>query len=231
MNTLGQLERLRSSIRGKTEKGLPLEVFEGLMAGDGGLSPSKKSARFHLDLSGAKSGIPNEKLLGYLRYLSRNLLALGVMTSPGYPKVCYSNRQPFEYCSLLTLTAPFLTLQRKRWYPNQYGSNLGCKEIPEGYILTICSLATLFEGDGSSTPNGPSVYIVISTQRFSVRSIKFLEGQLHILGLHTGRAYVQLVRGTGIKLTILQDSVNDFMHMIDPYMNEPYRYKIKYRND
>lgn len=229
MNAFGQLEQLRNRIRGRTEEELALELFEGLMAGDGGLQPSKDGARFHLHLSGAKSRIKNENLLGYLGYLSRNLLALGVSTSPGYPKICYSNRQPFVYCALQTLTSPFLLLQRERWYPNQYGSNLGWKEIPESFELTFRSLATLFEGDGSSTPNGPSIYIIIATQGFNGRSIELIERQLHKFGLNTGRSYVKVARGAGVRLSIFQDSVNDFMHMIDPFVVEPYRYKIKYR--
>ncbi len=210
-----------------------LEAFDGLMLGDSGLVYRGKSAKFHLGLSGKKLEIPSSELIVYLEHVRDALGILGIEAMLGYPKICRGVKRDgrsYEYCELWTRVSAFLTLEHIRWYHELYPDGTAHKEVPGDLVITPISLASWFTGDGSSSfGNGPSVPVYLYTEGFNIRSVTLLETQLHNLGLNTGRARARARRGSGVVVTMLQDSVNDFMGLVDPYVIEPYRYKVKYR--
>jgi len=85
--------------------------------------------------------------------------------------------------------------------------------------------------DGSSSRSKKSKNVAVIdthlyTQGLDQGSVGRIEEGLHDLGPHTGRGVE--CRGTsGIAITILQDSVNLFMDIIEPFIVPSFQYKIK----
>lgn len=203
------------------------EVFDGLMLGDGSLRHRGISADFRMALSGERLGIPLESFRSFLCYVKGILELLGVEACTGHPrffKEPYKGRSHYK-CGLSTRVSSFATSQHPRWYPD------GRKEVPDDLALTPISLAYWFMGDGCSyrKKNAAGVDISLCTQGFDECSIERLESQLTELNLCTGRGHrSNTVKGSGIIIFIRYASANNFMNLIDPYVVEPYRYKIKH---
>lgn len=213
------------------------EVLDGVMLGDGGLVARGGSAYFDAALSCRDGRIPVSGLLEYLQHLKDECFdVLSVEAREGHPVIRERVRtsgihvgETYECASLATKTSAVLALYHHRWYNGgRY------KEVPVDLVLTPISLAHWFMGDGTScrAQHYPTVYCEFSTQGFRICGIEVLEDQLRQSGItHIGRKlrYGPAVRGSGVKITILQDSLDDFMDLVDPYVIEPYRYKVKYR--
>jgi len=204
-----------------------LEIFDGIMLGDGGIHHPLYPS-FALALSGTKLKIPTKDLMSYLGYVKEALESLGVVICSGNPRVTrrkFSHSgKPYDYCYLETRTALFIAAQFRRWYPDKHR-----KQVPEDLELTPLALAKWFEGDGTSSKSAPGRPLFdcvnLCTQSFNSYSVNLLGAQLSRLNVHTTVQYNK----SKPKIYILQDSVDDFMRIIDPYVIEPYRYKIKYR--
>lgn len=198
------------------------EVFDGSVLGDGCIQMNGyTNALFRIGLSGK----PMNELVCYLSNMRGSLSEI-VSISENYPKVLkgVSRGKCYDYCYLATRNSPLLTKEFLRWYPN------GKKVVPNDVRLSPLSLAHFFMQDGQSCCNGPSVGVALNTQNFGIDSIAIIENKLHSLNLSSGRTTrSNIVNGSGIIITILQDSVNKFMDIVDPYVVEPYRYKIKHR--
>jgi len=198
------------------------EVFSGLMLGDGGLQLTGCYAQFTIALSGLST-------LNYLRNIKSVFLAMGIECYKDHLRVYLrmnSSGNMYYYCLLKTGTSPLLLAKRLMWYPN------GKKEVLVNIKLPPRTLAHWFSGDGNScySKSYPTVYTSFATCGFSEVGVLTLENKLHALSLHTYRHLDhRVVRGSGISINISQDSVDNFMHTIEPYMLEPYLYKIKYR--
>jgi hypothetical protein len=234
-----------------------LEVFNGIMLGDAGLGLSGRNgtgAVLNIALSAKRDIKLEEQTLAYLCSVRDDLLFLGINFCIGHPVVSdrTSKGKLYRNCKLSSIVCPFLKDEYHRWYPGgkrvakavargQFGSQIVVKEypgekkvVPVNITLTPLSLAHWFMGDGCSQQSKlcETVVVNLSTYAFSFGDIEILERGLHDLNISTGRAvYPSINKGSGVRLTILQNSVNDFMHMIDPYVVEPYRYKIKYRTN
>ncbi len=215
------------------------EVLGGVMLSDAALTMNGKNAHFYMDLSGKKLGIPNSGLLGYLRHVNEDCLdVLGIEACIGYPKVFTGLRKsgkPYEFCILQTNNSALLTSEYLRWYRKNPSGKMG-KQVPEDLVLTPVSLAHWFMGDGSSNRDNRSVFhtqtinTYFATGSFNEHGVQLLESQLRYrFGLDTGRGQVRAGEGAGIIITVLQSSVNIFMELIDPHVEEPYRYKVKYK--
>jgi hypothetical protein len=214
-----------------------LEIFDGIMLGDGGLVRAYKTgnAYFSIALSSSDGRIAVEDLLSYLQYIKLkcfNPLGISTGTYPAIRERAYTKGphrgEVYKYARLVTRVSSFLTSQYIRWYgESRY------KEVPDDLALTPVSLAHLFAGDGSSSKEqcSPSIHCNLSTPDFSIHSVETLERQLRQLGIISlGRKHQHVARGSGISVVIHQDSLNDFMDMINRYIVEPYRYKLKYRS-
>lgn len=208
-----------------------LEAFDGVMLGDGGLILPVRGIRAHFHMT--LSGKPEAELIDYLRSVAGSLEDLGVQVSLGYPKVIssVSHGKPYNSCILLTLSSNFLTDQYHRWYRRLAPKWDIRKEAPEDLMLTPTSLAHWFMGDGgSSLKSTGGIYVALATHGFNTDSVGRLEHQLSSMGVSTGRSHDRRTRrGSGIVITVRQESVNYFMETIEPYIVRPYKYKIKYR--
>ena len=198
------------------------QVFNGIMLGDGSICKQVRFARFQIGLSGANT-------ISYLYEVRRMLYTMGVYCSEIYPKCVRTTTRggyTFDLCSLYSKTSEIMLNERYRWYP------VGKKEVPSDFNLTPVSLAHWFMGDGSSvydTHGGQYIHVKISSMGFNENSIAILEHSLSKLGFSTGRnMHKETKEGSGIVISILQDSINQFMDTIEPHMLMPYLYKIKH---
>lgn len=205
---------------------LAKEVFDGVMVSDGFLfRPRSLTANsyFSMMLSGSEH-------IDWLLSTKETLCGLRIEFPPEYPYVfsVVKRGKLYDYCFLRSYVSPYLTQQRKRWYPN------GVKEVPEDFTLTPVSLACMFMGDGNSSldrRNPIPVHARLCTQGFSLRSVGLIEIALRKIGIvDVGHEHHKKVgKGAGMGLSILQDSVNRFMKMVEPHMEPSYMYKVKYR--
>ena len=205
-----------------------MEVLTGVIASDGGVYQQKHAAIKSPFFKVTQSGILHHDWLLVVRGA---LATLGVDVPSIYPRAyngVNSSGNPYVYTVLQSRTHPLMVSLRDLWYPK------GVKEIPLSFRLSPISLAHMTMGDGSSSwHQGGNIVACLSTQNFSERSIELVEDALRGIGIdHTGRGHVKLKNkksGSGIVITLLQDSVDDFMAMIEPHVVPSFRYKVKYR--
>jgi len=205
------------------------QIFDGVMLGDAGLYHTGINAQFSLSLSAKLDHELRNNMLGYLRYVRDAFELLGIEFCTGHPiAYCISSRGRYYWRpTLKSKVHPLLQNQYIRCYP----ANVA-KGVPEDVTVTPLSLAHWFMGDGCSGRDNRCIAVDVSLQThgFQEGDLAVLESKLHDLGLHTGRRKNSKVNtGVGIAITILQDSVNEFMNIVNPYVVEPYRYKIKHR--
>jgi hypothetical protein len=219
-----------------TSKNMALQIFDGLMLGDGNLRTRGINASFGIGLSDRKwKRITNQEFLRFLHHIKEIFETLGVEAFSGHPKVFsgfYKSGKPYEQCRLDTKVSSFLASEQRRWYPGRWPDGRWKKDVPSDISLTPISLAYWFMGDGRSERNKgcpTTITITLHTEGYSEFSVLCLETHLHRLGISTGRTHCKVIRGSGTIITIPQVSVDDFMSSIDPYVIEPYRYKVKYR--
>lgn len=199
------------------------QLFDGVMLGDGGLVQFRPGGAAHFSMS-----LVGEDKLAYMGQVARALSSLGIRISDGYPKVSHSvsRGKPYTRCDLLTLSHSLLALERGRWYRK------GKKEVPPDLYLTPLSLSHWFMNDGSSSfTKYVTVYVSLSTYCFSIDSMEILERELSCLGIDSFRGKDKRVAlGAGIRLFVRQTSVNRFMDIVEPYIVEPFKYKVKRRS-
>lgn len=209
------------------------EVLDGVMLSDGNLAFTGRRAYFSMGLADngsyrQREQIPLVELLEYLQHLADILGVLGVSPCEGHPKVKpHSTKSSGEWrpgVRLVTRVSDFLAEQYRRWYVGRE------KIVPEDISLTPISLAYWYMLDGTSKwTASPTILTTLCSFSFNLHGIELLERQLHNLGFNTSRRYQKVEQGSGLAITILQDSVDNFMRTIDPYVVPPFRYKIKYR--
>jgi len=210
-----------------------MEAFDGIMLSDGGLKCPGRNAYFEMSLSGKHLG-----LLEYLEHVRDILEVLGVKACNTHPKAFETSYRgkPFTYYRLNSLCSSFLTFQYGRWYSGN-GSGHRTKGVPADFCLTHVCLAYEYMGDGGSQRDSRAYHFRtvsahLSTHGFSILEVEILEEQLHALGLNTGRSINRnVVKGSGIRITILQDSVDKFMSIVEPFIHKAYKYKVKYKNN
>jgi hypothetical protein len=222
------------------------QAFDGLMLGDGGLAFQGNYAHFRMGLADnrkykQREQIPAEKLLAFLQHITVLFKYLDTIPCADNPKISF-HKQPdgrmFSRCDLITKSSDFCTKQYFRWYKNgekHHSSTTryswytaGEKIVPDDLVLTPISLAYFFMGDGSSVwiKDTISITINLCTDDFKLHDIVFLENQLRKFSLHTMQVSVPNGR---IRIGIPQNSVDDFMNLVKPYMVEPYLFKLKYK--
>jgi len=207
-------------------KGSAYEAFTGALLSDAGLAISHRGrdAYFSLSLSGGEH-------IDWLCYLVEALELLGVEPCSGHPRIgqSISHGKPYEYCCLDTHVSPFLTHEHKKWYPN------GVKAVPEDLCLTPIVLADWFMGDGNTHPYTPrpwSIYLKLSTHSFLEQEVKLLQEKLKDTGLGGFGIYRDKSCKAGWYLEAGRCAVvNRFLDMVEPYVVESYRYKIKHSHN
>jgi hypothetical protein len=203
---------LKSSIK-------PMDVINGFILSDLFISTDGYAS---IDLSGAEH-------IDWLYVLKDAFTSLSISMCTGHPKIIpsKSGKYHFNAAILITRTSPLLLELRKKWYPN------GKKIVPADIEITPVTLAHWFMGDGSSGYNKTGwsestkkyVSIQLATCSFTEQEVDFLVLKLQDMGLigankQRHEKYFQIcIRQS--------DSVVMFMQMIDKYMVQSYRYKIR----
>lgn len=215
------------------------------MLGDAGLGWYGNGSSFKMALSDTKKlktreNITPERLLQYLRHIAEVLEILGIKPMSNHPRLLYgrSKGKPYTGALLGTRISPFLASQYPRWYKGGEWHYTGHtryragaqKIVPEDLALTPISLAYWYVGDGNAslqrawsvTPN-----VSISIFGFDSCSAEILKNQLRSFNLDVSLIYTHSRGNTGPQIDILSASVGSFMNMINQYVIEPYRYKVK----
>lgn len=199
------------------------EVIDGALLSDAGITSPYMASHFSMALSGAEH-------LDWLHTVKVALGNLGVDVCNGHPRLLArvdSWGRPYTYCYMKTRASKFIKGEHVRWYGE------GRKEVPRDLVITPISLAHWFTGDGNSHKDARSCSVTVSlcSQSFGLESIETLEEQLKLLELSTRRAHVKVREGSGILITIRQDSVDRFMSIVEPYVVSSYRHKVLYRTN
>jgi len=213
-----------------------MQALRGVVLSDGSLALPAQNAFFYIGLSDNREDlvqreqIPIEELLAFLWHLVTTVLVpLGVEPCSGHPKIRLYKKPGVDSrvpgVVLKTRVSELLTGLYSQYY------YAGKKIVPEGIPLTNISLAYLYMLDGNSSwedRGGPAVSVYLCTQGFDLHSVELLEKQLHNFDINTGRAHTK-GGDSKIEITILQNSVDCFMSIVEPYMVPPYVYKVKRR--
>lgn len=208
------------------------QVYDGVMLSDGGLILPRSYPRawFQIALSGKEH-------LDWLYYIKDALEGLDITVTPGHPKVRERVRpsgDTYDYCYLGTKTSEFLTLAHRRWYPGRHTDGTWRKEVPEDFLLTPISLANWFMGDSTSGRDkrrSSTITLTLLTHCFSEHGISVLEEQLHSFNLSTGRAHRRVLKGSGIEITIPQNSIDAFADLVEYWVLPSYRHKVLRRKE
>lgn len=189
------------------------EVLDGTLLSDAGISIPRGSIKgvYQIALSGREH-------MDWLYYIKDALDALEVKVGSGYPRFFTRigpTGKPYDYCVLQSRSSLTLACVFLRWYHS------GRKEVPEVLRLTPTCLANWFMGDGTSPRGSRGLKVSFATHGFSTPSVELLEHLLGSLGFH--------VSDTRVGIYLHQDSVDDFMRMVEPHIVPSYRYKVKYK--
>lgn len=235
-----------------------MEALDGLMLGDGSIRRYLNSARYHMAQS--RHTIPTEDHLKWLNWLRNNVFATLSIEATVKPYwATYSNGvkkgQKYHLVDLQTKLSPQLALVYDEWYTggewvahktsSPYVRN-AAKKIPERLTslteMPVTTLVQWFLGDGGGTlyyiKDTPKVDTNFSTQGFSKEEVYRLMDMLDGIGIKTTKPHrLPHKAGSGLRIYLAQDSINDFMSLVEPYILEifgdseglSYKDMIKYR--
>ena len=213
---------------GEMTKSEAMQVFDGVMLGDGGLEPPtrrriRKGGNSFFCLSQL-----GKQHIDWLWQVRKALELLSFSFTDNYPCIYHarSHGRPYTFCCLKSRRTSIATEQRERWYPQ------GIKEVPEDIVLTPIVLANWFMGGGGTSwwPCGNLVYLCLSPASFSLKSIEVLELRLEEVGLGGMRrtADRRVKRGSGINLvTSSTELITKFINTIEPFIVPSFQYKLK----
>lgn len=200
----------------------PMEVFDGVMLSDGCLRPMNASAFFSIDLSGTDH-------IDWLYVVKDALVSLGVVVSPGHPRLCrgVSHNKVYYGCLLSSRSCVYLAEQYRRWYPD------GVKAIPKDLKLTPTTVANWFMGDGSSVQHQYKnrlrhkyVEAKFATHDYTKEDVEFLRNLLEQFGVRGPKIYPD--RGYYYISVCNEEGAVWLMHTIEPFITPSYKYRVKY---
>lgn len=228
-----------------------MEVFDGLMLGDGGLGLHVTSAWFSLALSagdpnqwrntswnGRNSKIPQ---MQYLTYIMDCLEPLGIKFSEECPKasICLSRGKPYLYCHIESFSSGFLLAQFSRWYrpvtdevreTRWFATNRKWyKILPDDVVLTPLTITVWFEGDGGTGwISRPNVQLWLATNSFAREEVSKLSELLLPFGIHARVCKKLTKKQITWELAVCAVAdVNIFFDLTERYIHSCYRYKIR----
>lgn len=241
------------------------EILDGLLLGDGSLRRHKTTARYAM--SQCKHTISIEDHLKWEYWLGDGVFSvLGVDASVkllwGTRTGNLSKGQKYQIASLWTKYSLLLAPIHDEWYtggewiaqkgaehlPNCYYVRGATKIVPkrlmDAVVLPTCTLVQWFLGDGGSGWNHlenptPAIHTSFSACGFSEEEVYHLMSMLNSMGFKTVKPGRQSCKaGSGLRIILAQESVNDFMNLIKPHVLEifgdsigpSYKDIIKYRH-
>lgn len=210
-----------------------MQIFDGVMLGDGCLDRYTSSSRLLVNLSKtSKDGrLTAEDNIAWLRFIKNEcLIPLGVEVSGMYPKLysSQSREKPYQAARLSSRSSSLLAEQHDRWYAStgewaRGGYRRGdTKVVPRDFTLSPATLAHWFIGDGGSTlyRTSPSfVRVTLATCCFTGEEVYRLITMLNDMGVATVKPHrLPTKKGSGLVIIIAQASVDDFFDIIAPHM-------------
>ncbi len=214
-----------------------MQIFDGVMLGDGGLTRYNGGALFYMNLSKtSKDGrLTMGDNIAWLACVKDECLALlGVGVSDVYPKLNWyrSRGKLFQAAWLRSRQSNFLTEQHSRWYAQtgewaqssrQWYRRGDTKALPSGLTLSPVTLAHWFIGDGGSYRDKrrpTTVQVNLSVCCFTEVEVYLLTEMLNEMGVATTKPglHKRVVKGSGLVIYIAQRSVDDFFDIIAPHM-------------
>lgn len=227
-----------------------MEMFDGLMLGDGGLVRHEgyggmEDVQFRINLSAGEpdnwKGVPERNIphMQYLQHLKVDCLEpLGISCCTSHPKSsirrsCWG--QLYLCFRLYSHSSEFLILQHKRWYRwiteevrrdrNYSLRQKWYKILPSDVKITPITLTKWYEGDGTTRKDKIRGGMKLASHSFSKEENERLRDMLAELGIEVG-VYVKDLHWWLETGAI--GSANRLLDLIRPYIHECYQYKIFY---
>ncbi len=214
-----------------------MQIFDGVMLGDGGLIRYASKALFYMTQSKtSKDGrLTVGDNIAWLAYIKDEcLLPLGVEVSDKYPKLGYHHLkgEPRQTTGLSSRLSDLLAEQYDRWYARTgewaKNSTSWCrrgdtKVLPCDLAISQATLAHWFIGDGGSSRDKrhlSTVLVSLSVCCFTEAEVYRLTTMLNKMGITITKLslHKNVVEGSGLVIIISQRSVDDFFDLIAPYM-------------
>lgn len=207
------------------EKNEALEIFTGLMLGDGNLTFIGSNAMFRI------SRMENDEYREYLLEIVEALKALGVKVSLDQPKsrVKVSRGKASQTLDLDSRVSPFLTEQYHLWIISNKPKR---RKIPD-YLTKIkpLTLTYWFESDGSTTwTAGQLVKLELHSCQFGHEGNQVLCKLMGDIGIqmHLSRRWDRRNNKEYWGLvTKNATEISKFLDIIEPHIHLPYQYKMK----
>lgn len=211
-----------------------LEVLDGLLLGDGGLVKYEFGTYYVMRQS--KRTITLEDHIRWEQWVADNVFrVLGIPLSEGNPKVMtgVSRGKLYQYAQLSTLYSPLLADLHTEWYnggewagpPGARYIHGATKVLPErlrqALELPTSTLAHWFIGDGGARQASlsPKIETSFSTYCFSEEEVCHLMVMLGNMGINTTKPAKHVCKkGSGLRILLAQDSVNNLMDLIEPHI-------------
>jgi hypothetical protein len=195
------------------------QIFDGVMLGDATIKEvwSKRSVNPTRVFAYAQTGSDHNDSVLRVRGA---LIMLGVDVSEMKPYKEIGLTAGY-YCGFHSHSCPYIVSQCARWYMDRV------KVIPSGLRITPLSLAQFYMDDGLSSydKRNDAVVARLSSCGFSESENIVLINLLHDMGIEATKAH-----DSGKPLiSIRQESIDTFMDIVEPYITESFRYKIKRR--
>lgn len=238
------------------------EALDGLMLSDGHIIRFHTGAEYRMKQS--KHTISIEDHLKWVEWLRDNVfLTLGIKATTKVRWKTDKNRKKsakeYQAAELWTERTPLLATIYDEWYtggewtiPKGHGSNYGAyyihyatKIIPQRLcgipILPTWTLTKWYLGDGGSRRSKyspSSIDVSFSTLSNTEEEVYCLINKLNNMGIKTVKPGRQLCNnGSGLRIYLAQESVDDFMNIVAPYiinifgdsLGPSYKDMIKYK--
>lgn len=196
-----------------------IEIFNGLMLGDGHLEKHKNGINACLRIT---RQITDKT---YLLHHSKIFEQYSCYISEGAVFDKRTNKTYYN-CKLKTKVSPELTKLRYKWYPD------GKKIIPKDLELTPLTIATWFADDGHACCKPCRHYIKFATHGFTYEEVDFLKNQLMIFGLNP-KIYKDKSGKKEAWFIILgnKSELKKFSKLIDAYLPPGMERKAVWRNN
>lgn len=222
-----------------------LEVLDGLILGDGGITRLWRSAWFYMSMS--KHTISIEDHLKYEYWLRDNVFTtLGIKATVKLREATSRNQvylgrkyedRKYQYAYLWTESVPLLADCWDEWHSggewkkdNSHTRKRGASiRLPErfykDFMLSTSALTHWFLGDGDSSRDKRYLSIVntgFSTDCFNKAEIHHLMNMLNNIGILTIKPSGQRNpgKGSGLSINLAQQTVDDFMDLVAPHILE-----------
>lgn len=184
-----------------------MEIFDGLMLSDGGLTKPYKNALYNHSC----------KHIEYLYYLKNLMAQSNIYCSEKTPYTYTHKKNGAVYHVLISRRFEYLTQQYYRWYPNRI------KTVPKDLVITPNVMRHWYYGDGHlGSSHGKRNHIVLYTNGFTDNDREILQIKLQEKG------WISSVMSEG-RLYIGKTYFESVLEYIDPCTVSCFQYK--YRKD